>query len=71
MARSCSQRWDRIKNVVAFQDLLFDVTGKVLVGLGMGALLAQYLQPYAWGLIVVGLALSVMAKAKYWKRFWA
>ena len=52
------------------RDLLLDVSGKIMLALGIGALLARYLQPYAWLLLVVGIALSTTVKAKYWKRFW-
>ena len=49
---------------------MLDVSGKVLLGLGAGAVLARYLKPCAWLLIVMGIALSATVKAKYWKRFW-
>ncbi len=65
------RRWNRIKASLTLADLLLDVTGKALVALGLGALLASWVKPYAVGLIVVGLAVSVTVKAKYWKQFWA
>ena len=71
MAHSWSSRWNRLRGELTFQDLLLDVSGKVLLALAVGALLARWLEPYAKILIVVGLALSVSVKAKYWKRFWA
>jgi len=52
------------------RDLLLDVSGKVLVGLGLGAWLARYLRSSAWILVIVGVGLSATVKAKYWKRFW-
>ena len=69
--RSWSARWNRIKTDVTLQDLGQDVLGKVLVALGLGALFAQALLAYAGVLIAVGLLLSVVVKAKYWKRFWS
>ena len=71
MAPSMTERWNRIRTEFALGDLTLDVVGKVLVGLGIGALLAAALAPYAWILIIVGLSCSVIVKAKYWKRFWA
>ena len=65
------ERSHRVIRELTVRDLLVDITGKVLVGLGLGALFAHALRPYMWALIVVGLALSVSVKAKYWKRFWA
>lgn len=53
------------------RDLCVDLSGKGLVALGVGALLAAWLEPYAWILIVVGVVLSATVKAKYWKRFWS
>lgn len=69
--RSLSARWDRIKDQVTFQDVGKDMLGKVLVALGLGALLARVLAPYAVVLIALGLAFSGVVKFKYWKRFWA
>ena len=72
MARggSWSDRWNRIRSEFTLQDLCVDASGKALVGLGLGAWLAPWLQRYAWLLMVMGIALSAMVKAKYWKRFW-
>ena len=64
-------RWNRIKAKVTLTDLALDVSGKILVALGAGALLATSFQPYAWGLIIVGIVLSATVKAKYWKSFWS
>ena len=69
--RTLSDRWNRIRTELTLRDLALDVSGKALVALGFGALLAQYLEPYAAGLILAGLVLSATVKAKYWKRFWA
>ena len=65
-----SQRWNRIRTELTFTDVLLDVSGKVLVALGLGTLFAKWLERYALSLIVVGLILSGLVKAKYWKRFW-
>jgi len=66
-----SNRWSRVRSELTLQDLLLDVGGKTLVALGLGALFASVLQPYAWALIGGGLVCSTIVKAKYWKRFWA
>jgi len=71
MARPWSDRWNRLKQDVTWTDLAADVIGKILMGLGAGALLAAYVQPYGWCLIGTGLIVSLVVKAKYWKRFWA
>jgi hypothetical protein len=71
MSRSFSQRWNRVRSEIALQDLMLDVSGKVLVALGLGAIFAGHIKPYAGVAIFLGLALSVIVKAKYWKRFWA
>ena len=55
---------------LTLNDLLVDVSGKFLLGLGLGAVLAHCLRPYAWILVVLGITLSTTVKAKYWKRFW-
>jgi Na+/phosphate symporter len=70
MARTLSQRWNRLRTTLTLQDLAVDVSGKILVGVGVGTLLAWALQPYAWILIIIGLVLSATIKAKYWKQFW-
>ena len=65
-----SARWERIKTSLALGDLMLDVIGKFLVGLGFGALLAQWLASSAWLLIALGVGVSAVIKAKYWKLFW-
>jgi len=70
MGRSWSERWNRVRTELMLRDLLLDVSGKVLVGLGLGAWLARYLRSSAWILVIVGVGLSATVKAKYWKRFW-
>ena len=71
MAPSLSERWHRVRKDFTLRDLLIDASGKFLLGLGIGALLAARLAPYGWALAGAGLALSVTVKAKYWTRFWA
>ena len=63
-----SALWERIKPGVTLADLLADVTGKCLVALGLGALLAPHLLSWAWGLIGVGMVLSLTVKLKYCRR---
>jgi len=71
MSRTLTERWNRVRTEFALRDLILDVVGKFLVGVGIGALLAQHLAHYAGVLIVIGLVCSIVVKAKYWKRFWA
>jgi F0F1-type ATP synthase assembly protein I len=71
MGRTFSERWAKVREELRLGDLCVDVLGKVLVGVGLGALWAQVIQPVAWGLIAVGAVLMVIVKAKYWKRFWS
>ena len=49
---------------------MLDVSGKMLLGFGLGVWLADAMRPYAWLFMVGGVALSTLVKAKYWKRFW-
>lgn len=71
MSRSWSRRWDRLKAELTMRDLALDVTGKMLVALGLGALWASVLRPSVWCLIGAGVLLSAVVKVKYWKRFWS
>ncbi len=71
MAVSWSDRWHRVRKDFTLRDLLLDASGKFLLGIGVGALLATRVARYAWALVIAGLALSFTVKAKYWKRFWA
>ena len=71
MAGVWSARWDRVVKSLSPSDLLLDIAGKMLVGLGIGALLATLLLPSAWMLIGLGIGMSAVVKAKYWKLFWA
>ena len=64
-------RWKRLRTQVTLQDLMLDVGGKTLAALGLGALLAPCLGRVAWLLIGLGVSLSLIVKAKYWKRFWS
>jgi len=69
---SLAERWNRIRGEVTWNDLVVDVNGKILVGLGLGMLVAAAgCPPSAAGwTILFGILLSATAKAKYWKRFW-
>ena len=49
---------------------MLDVSGKMLLGFGLGVWLADAMRPYAWLFMVGGVALSALVKAKHWKRFW-
>jgi hypothetical protein len=71
MARTLRARWDHVKQQLTLGDLLLDVAGKVLAALGAGSLFAQSLVPAAWWLIGAGVGMSLVVKAKHWKRFWA
>lgn len=66
-----NERWERIRPEVTLRDLALDVTGKLLFGIGVGALLASALQPVAWVLVALGLGLSLAVKSKHAKRFWS
>ncbi len=47
-----------VKNLPASMFFVF-VFSKVLVGIGLGILLIRYLAPYGWGILVVGVGLSL------------
>ena len=74
MAKSWSERWDRIKTDVTLLDLVADSCGKVLVALGIGVILGPQLGDAAaicaFFLIGAGFPLVFAVKTKYWKRFW-
>ena len=70
MGRSWSDRWARIRGELTLTDLMLDVSGKMLLGFGLGVWLADAMRPYAWLFMVGGVALSALVKAKHWKRFW-
>ena len=71
MAGSWSDRWRRIRADLALKDLLMDIAGKMLIGVGLGVLWAQTLRPYVWCFIGTGAMMSVLVKLKYWNRFWS
>ena len=71
MRKSLTARWNHVRSTFALSDLLLDITGKVLVALGLGVWLAPILQPYVWLLIIAGVVVSLTVKAKYWKQFWS
>ena len=70
MAGSWSERWQRVKAKLTLKDLLLDIAGKMLVGVGIGALCADTLRPYVWCFIGTGVILSAVVKRKYWNQFW-
>ena len=70
MTLSLAERWNRIRSTLTMADLGVDILGKMLVGLGLGALFAGALRPYVWLMILIGVACSGIVKAKYWKQFW-
>ena len=71
MARSWSERWQRVKADLTLKDLLLDIAGKMLVGVGIGALYADAIRPYSWCFIGSGVILSVLVNTKYVKQFWS
>lgn len=71
MATSWSERWQRVKAGLTFRDLLLDVFGKILLGIGLGALWAEAVRPYVWCFIGTGVIISAVVKLKYWNRFWS
>ena len=71
MAPSWSERWQRVKADLTLNDLLLDIAGKMLVGVGIGALYADAIRPSLWCFIGSGIILSLLIKAKYSKRFWS
>ena len=70
MCRRLEERWNRLRTQVSLRDLTLDVSGKLLAAAAAGALLAPWLRPCAWWMIGAGLLVSIVVKAKYWKRFW-
>ncbi len=64
---SMSEAWNRVRGHLTLQDLMLDVTGKMLVALGLGALFGDFVRPRAWYFIIGGVLLSVVAKLKYMK----
>ena len=71
MAGSWSERWQRIKAELTLKDLLLDIFGKILFGIGLGALWADAVRPYVWCFIGTGVIISAIVKLKYWNRFWS
>ena len=71
MAPSWSERWQRVKADLTLKDVLLDAAGKILIGVGVGALYADAIRPYIWCFIGSGIILSVLVKAKYVKQFWS
>ena len=71
MAASWSERWQRVKAELTFKDVLWDIAGKMLIGVGIGAVYADTIRPYVSCFIGSGIILSLLVKAKYVKRFWS
>jgi hypothetical protein len=70
MCGRLSQRWDRVKTELTLNDLVLDASGKILIALGFGALLAERLASYIWCLVGTGLILVLWVKMRHWKKFW-
>ena len=68
---SLEQRWSRVRQHLAWQDLCLDAVAKFLIGLGVGALFAESILPAARGLIAFGILMILFVKGKYWSRFWS
>lgn len=60
--------WERRRGTLTLGALLTILAGKGLALLGVGALLAEWLRPWAWGLIVVGVALDLVTKWRWLRR---
>ena len=71
MTPTWSDRWQRVKAELTVKDFLLDIAGKMLIGVGLGALCAETFRPYVWCLIGTGIILSALVKVKHWKRFWS
>ena len=71
MAPGWSDRWQRVKEALTWRDLLLDGIGKLLIGVGLGALCATAAHPYVWCFIGSGIGLSAWVKARHWARFWS
>ncbi len=48
---------ERVKKFSAPMFIVF-VLSKVLVGIGLGVLLVQYLAPYGWAILITGVVIS-------------
>ncbi|MGD2278548.1 MAG: hypothetical protein PVH45_00455 [Candidatus Omnitrophota bacterium] len=53
---------ERVKNFSAPMFILF-VLSKVLVGIGVGVLLARFLAPYGWPILIAGILISAFCVA--------
>lgn len=65
---SASDWWVRRRPSLTLGMLLTSLTGKGFALLGLGALLAPWLRPWAWGLLVVGVALDLAAKWRWLRK---
>jgi mannose/fructose/N-acetylgalactosamine-specific phosphotransferase system component IIC len=68
MMGGIEEKWNRMRGQLTLRDLALDVTGKMLMALGFGALFAEVIGPRAWYFIIGGIALSVFVKFKYLKQ---
>ena len=50
---------ERVKKFSAPMFIVF-VLSKVLVGIGIGVLLVQYLAPYGWPILIAGVVISLI-----------
>ena len=60
-----SQWWLKHRDRLSFGTITLIFTGKFLVALGIGAILASCLRPWAWWLIGLGVALDLLAKWRW------
>jgi len=50
---------DRVEHFSHPMFVMF-VVSKIMVGIGIGTLLASYLLPYAWPILIIGMIVSVI-----------
>lgn len=60
--------WVKKRDSLTLGMLLTIFAGKALALLGVGALLAPWLRPWAWSLIVIGLVVDLTAKWRWLRR---
>jgi len=63
-----SDWWMQKRQTLTLGMLLTILAGKGLALLGIGALLAEWLRPWAWGLVVVGVVLDLSTKWRWLRR---
>ena len=57
--------WLKHRDRLNFRTLTQMFLGKFLLALGIGALLAEWLKPWGWPLVVAGLMLDGLAKWRW------